>query len=408
MDPDAPAPGDPLSAARRALAEGENFRAYDLAEAVPDGPGGPSPEKTHLMALALARSGSGLRARELAATLPDGDDTEIAGLRSRLFKDLARVAFDPEERRRCFAAAADASERVFAAKGNWYNGINAASCRLLAGDRDRALRLVREKVLPLCEAEPARDLWLVATLGECRLLLGDFDEAAALYHEAAAMADAEGRLGDLASTLRQLRLLADAVGPGAARVLAGLDLPCVAVFSGHRIDDPGRPSPRFPPAAEEGVRRRLRGIVRSRRVAFGYASCACGGDILFLEEVLDAGGRVVVAPPLPLEKAVARSVATAPGDWEARLRAVLAHPKATLLEAECDETGEDDAVVYSFCNRHLFGLAMLKARELGFPLRGVCVWDGRRGATPGGTSSAVQRWRMAEIPVDVVPPREGT
>ncbi len=399
---------DPLTLARTALAEGENFRAYDLAEAVPDGPNGPSPEKTHVMALALARSGSGLRARELAARLPDGDDTEIMGLKSRLFKDLARVAFDPVERRRCYAAAADVSERVFAARRNWYNGINAASCRFLAGDREQAQRLVRDKVLPLCEVEASRDLWLVATLGECHLLLGDFARASAFYREAASRADAEHRFGDLASTLRQLRLLAADIGPDAGMVLQGLDLPCVAVFSGHLIDAPERTTPRFPPEEEERVRIRLREIVNRRRIAFGYASCACGGDVLFLEEVLAAGGRVVVAPPLPLEKAVERSVSVAPGDWEARLRAVLRHPRTTLLEPECDETGEDDAVIYSFCNRHLFGLATLRARELGFPLRGVCVWDGRIGATPGGTSSAVQRWRLAGLPIDIVPPLENS
>lgn len=395
-----------IAAARQALAEGENFRAYDLAEAIPDGPDGPSPEKIHVMALALARSGSGLRARELAATLPDGDDTEVMGLKSRLFKDMAKSALMADDRRANYAAAADISERVFAAKGNWYNGINAASCRFLAGDREKARNLVREKVLPLCEAETNRDLWLVATLGECHLLLGDYGKAAAFYREAAGMADSERRFGDIASTLRQLRLLADAIGPDADVVLGGLSLPCVAVFSGHLIDAPGRPVPRFPPSAEENVRLRLREVVRERRIAFGYASCACGGDILFLEEVLAAGGRVVVAPPLPLEKAIARSVAEAPGDWERRLRAVLANPCAMLLEAECDETGEDDAIVYSFCNKHIFGLAMLRARELGFPLRGVCVWDGRRGATPGGTSSAVRRWQMSELPIDTIPPIE--
>ena len=397
---------DPLAAARRALAEGENFRAYDLAEAVKDDPSGPSPEKLHLMALALARSGSGLRARELAAMLPDGNDTEIMGLKSRLYKDLARAALMPDERRRCYAAAADISERVFAAKGNWYNGINAASCRFLAGNRDQARGLAREKVLPLCEAERNRDLWLVATFGECHLLLGNYGEAAAFYREAAAIADAERRFGDIASTLRQLRLIVEEIGPEASGVLAGLDLPCVAVFSGHLIDAPDRPTPRFPPEAEESVRRRLRKVVTERRIAFGYASCACGGDILFLEEVLAAGGRVVVAPPLPLEKSIARSVATAPGDWVGRLRAVLSNPRTTLLEAESDEIGEDDAIVYTFCNRHLFGLATLKANELGFPLRGVCVWDGKTGATPGGTSSAVRRWQMSELPIDTIPPIE--
>ena len=393
-----------LGAARRALAEGENFRAYDMAEAIPDGPDGPSPEKIHVMALALARSGSGLRARALAATLPEGDDTEIMGLKSRLFKDLGRMAIGREESRRCYETAADVSERVFQAKRNWYNGVNAASCRFLAGDRDRARQIVREAVLPLCEAETARDLWLVATLGECHLLLGDYGRASEFYGKAVAMADAERRFGDIASTLRQLSLLAAEIGPEATGILSGLDLPGIAVFSGHMIDAPGRPSPRFPPQAEEHVRLGIREIIERHHVAFGYASCACGGDILFLEEVLAAGGHVVVVPPLPLEKTIRNSVAFAPGDWEARLRTILANPRTTFLDAECDETGENDDMVYAFCNRYLFGLSMLRSKELAFPLRGICVWDGRRSGLPGGTDSAVLRWRTAGIPVDIVAP----
>ena len=132
--------------------------------------------------------------------------------------------------------------------------------------------------------------------------------------------------------------------------------------------------------------------------------CACGGDILFLEAVLESGGRVVVVPPLPLEKAIARSVAFAGSDWVERLRRVLADSSATVLEAECDETGENDGIVYDFCNRYLAGLALLKARQLGFPARGVCVWDGSESGLAGGTDSAVRLWRDAGMEVDAVEP----
>lgn len=360
---------DWLAAARLALEEGENFRAYDLAARVE----GEGAEKLRVMALALARSGALGRARDLAGRLPDGEDSEIMGLKSRLFKDLAMAARDPEERREWFAKAAETSERVFRSKRRYYNGINAASCRFMAGDREGARRLVREDVLPLCEAEPQRDFWLVATLGECRLLLGEYDAARACYAEAARMANRAHAMGNFSSTIRQLRMLAEEIGPEANGVLPLSELPCVAVFSGHMIDAPGRASPRFPASAEDGVRERLHSLVEGGRVAVAYASCACGGDILFLEAVLECGGRVVVVPPLPLEKVIARSVAFAGGNWTERLLRILANPSATVLEAECDETGEDDDIVYDFCNRYLAGLAFLKARQLGLPVRGMCV-----------------------------------
>ena len=396
-----------LFAARRALAEGENFTAYDLAEAVPDGPAGPSIGKIHVMALALARSGAIVRARELADALPDGDDTEVMGLKSRLWKDIAQAESDPVKRREAYAAAADVSERIFLARRNWYNGVNAASCRFLAGEREKARKLVAEMVLPLCERENQRDMWLVATLGECHLLLGNFPEATEFYRETMEIAEKSHRFGDFASTIRQIKMLASEIGPAAISVLAGIDLPCVAVFSGHMIDAPERPEPRFPLSAENYVRCEIRKIVRKRRVAFGYASCACGGDVLFLEEVLSAGGRVVVVPSLPLETTIRNSVAFAPGNWESRLSAILNNPGARVLDSECDETGEHDELAYDFCNKYVFGMAKLKAQELAFPLRGVCVWNGKKSGLAGGTDSAVEMWTEAGLPIDAVDPLEG-
>ncbi len=396
-----------LAAAKEALSEGENFRAYDLAERVPDGDGLPSPQKIHVMALALARSGSLIRAKEIASLLPDSDDPEIAGLKSRIFKDMALAAADPNERRALFAKAARQSEDAFSRKGSWYNGINAASCLFMAGERNAARQLVRDKVLPRCRAEKAKDLWLDATMGECHLLLGDHDEAAAFYGKAVTTATAAGHFGSLSSTLRQLRMLISEIGEDARGVWDSLSLPGIAVFSGHMIDRPGRPEPRFPATAEENVRASLREVVARRAIKMAFASCACGGDILFLEEVLAAGGECVVVPPLPLTATIRNSVAFAGGRWEARLKAILGNPMTKILAPECDETGENDAIVYDFTNRYLLGLAILKARALGFPLLGVCVWDRRKSGLGGGTDSAVKLWREQNMDVEIVTPEVG-
>lgn len=396
-----------LSAAKSALSEGENFYAYDLAEKIPDENGTPSPQKIHVMALALARSGSVKRALDLAATLPDSDDSEIAGLKSRLFKDLAIAATDPDEKRDLFAKAACASEVAFARKGVWYNGINAASCRFMAGDRDKARRLVRKEVLPRCLAETNRDFWFDATMGECHLLLGNYNKASLFYENALTAATEAGRFGDLASTLRQLQMLVSEIGSEAQRVWTGLSLPGIAVFSGHMIDRPDRPTPRFPASAENSVRQALREIVSKRNIKIAFSSCACGGDILFLEEALAHDCECFIVPPLPMPATIRNSVAYASGDWVDRLNAILANPNSNLFEPECDETGEDDAVVYDFTNRYILGLATLKARSLGFPLFGVCVWDGKESGLPGGTDSAVRLWRERKLPIEIVTPEAG-
>lgn len=393
-----------LTDAKRALAEGENFRAYDIAEKIPDDDASPSPQKIHVMALALARSGSLKRAQELAATLPTGVDSEIAGLKSRLFKDMAIAATQTDEKHNLFAMAAQQSEEIFAQKGIWYNGINAASCRFMAGDRSTARRLVQEEVLPRCMAEGNKDFWLDATLGECHLLLGDYKVAYEFYEKAIRVATEAGHFGSLSSTLHQLRMLIAEIGEEAQVVWNHLALPGIAVFSGHMIDSPDRPVPRFPMNAEETVRSALRKSIANHMIKIGFASCACGGDILFLEEVLAAGGECIVVPPLPLEATIRNSVAFVPGNWDARLKAILANPKIRLLAPECDETGESDEVVYDFANRYLLGLATLKSHELGFPLFGVCVWDGKESGLLGGTDSAVKLWRSYELPIEIITP----
>ena len=201
-----------LSTAKAALSEGENFRAYDIAEKIPDDGGSPLPEKIRIMVLALARSGSLKRAQELAARLPNSDDSEIAGLKSRLFKDMAIAATSLDEKRDLFAKAAQQSEEIFSRKGVWYNGINAASCLFMAGDRAKARRMVRDEVLPRCLAEKNKDFWLDATLGECNLLLSDYKTAAGFYAKAVVSATEAGHFGSLSSTLRQLRMLVSEIG----------------------------------------------------------------------------------------------------------------------------------------------------------------------------------------------------
>ena len=395
---------DLISAAKSALSEGENFRAYDIAEKIPCDGESPPPEKIRIMALALARSGSLKRAQEIASRMPDSDDSEIAGLKSRLFKDMAIAATNQDERRNLFAKAAHQSEEIFARKGVWYNGINAASCRFMAGDRAKARRMVREEVLPRCKAEKCKDFWLDATLGECHLLLGNYSTAAEFYEKAVMEATEAGHFGSLSSTLRQLRMLDSEIGAKAKMVWSRLSLPRIAVFSGHMIDRLDRPTPRFPISAEENVRHTLREIINRQKIKIAFASCACGGDMLFLEEVLSVGGECIIVPPLPLKTTIRNSVAFAPGDWEARLKTILANAKTRLLAPECDETGENDAVVYDFANRYLLGLATLKSRELGFPLVGVCVWDGRECGLPGGTYSAIRLWRGQKLPIEIVTP----
>lgn len=402
-------PCDFLKEAKRALNMGENFLAYDLAEKSPDANGKPSPEKIHIMSLSLARSGSLSRAKEIAELLPETDDESsinICGLKSRLIKDTAVATLDPNERRQRFFEAAQISEQIFNKKHSWYNGINAASCYFLSGDSDRAKQIVKDAVLPLCKSEIHKDMWLDATFGECYLLLGDYAHSAEFYSRAANTALATDQFGNFASTLRQLRLLTNEIGESTNSIWESLHLPKIAIFSGHCIDESDRAEPRFPLSAAPQIRQRISNAILDLGIKIGFCSCAAGSDILFAEELLSSGGECHIVPPFSIDSTIKNCITKFQGDWEMKLRTVMAHPKCRIIEPECDETGENEDCAYDFTNRYLLGLSFLKARDLNLPLVGLAVWDHENAGAPGGTSSAVNLWKNNCITISTINPKD--
>lgn len=392
--------------ANRALDMGENFLAYDLADRARPRQPALALEKTRIQALALARSGSLTRASELVRALPAVDDTEIVGLKGRIYKDMAVACTNPRKRRELFRLSAETNLAIFRKLPHSYNGINAATCFFLSGDVTTAHKLVLENVLPMCLAEPD-DLWRSATLGECSVLLGDTKSALAHYARSVDRAGRDGLFGSLSTMLRQLHILSSARRSHADRVLARLKLPAVAVFSGHVVDEEGRTVERFPTSAEPRVRTRIRRAIADVGVRLAYSSCACGSDIIFIEELTRAGGECHVVPPFPIDETVRKCVNIAPGCWERRLKKVLTSPHVQLHDPECDETGEpSDDAAYDFTNRRMLGLALLKAKVTYLPVRGICVWNRKDSGLRGNTASAVAIWKANRIQTTVISPKE--
>ena len=392
--------------AKRALDFGENFLAYDLAERIHSKRPAALLEKTRIQALALARSGSLTRAAELVRTLPDVDDTEIVGLKGRIYKDMAVACANPRKRRELFRLSADTNLGIFRKKPQYYNGINAATCFYMAGDVATARNLVSKSVLPMCRAEPD-DLWRSATLGECSILLGDDKSALTYYKQSVDRAGREGMLGSLSSILRQLHILASVKRSHAGRILSALELPAVAVFSGHVIDEDGRADERFPASAIPTVSAHIRQTLTDGGIRVAYSSCACGSDIIFIEELVRLGGECHIVPPFPIETTIHKCVNIAPGDWERRLKKALKSPHVHLHDPECDETGErSDDAAYGFANRRILGMALLKAKASYLPVRGICVWDREDSGLTGNTASAVALWKANRIPTTIISPKE--
>ena len=366
-----------------------------------------------LLALALARSGAPLPANNVLQQLyQDGyRDEETLGLLARTHKDLAREEEDvpkaSEHRRRAYEFYAQA----YKTSGGYWSGINAATLALLLGEQDQAVALARsvrqqcQEILPkVAETSPER-YWLVSTLAEAALLLQDWPQAEDWYSQAVELG--RGDWGSLQSTRHNARLLMQCVAPeeNAERIEKRFRFPSVVVFAGHMIDRDDRTVPRFPARLEPIVKNAIRQCLAKVNAGFGYASGACGSDILFHEVMLERKGEIYVILPYEKERFIKDSVEIAPdGDWVDRLDRVIAQAIETQEVSRQRQMGSD--VSYEFANMMLHGLASVRAQQLETRLVPVAVWDGKSGTGIGGTSGTVERWRRLGLNIEIIDLRE--
>lgn len=387
--------------ARRLLALGEPLLAFDVVSAgLARWPG--DDRLKILEGLALARSGATERALRIMSDLYDAGrrDEETIGILARTHKDLALESSAPGDHLEQSRALYVESFRLH---GGYWSGINAATLAFLLDDRDEAKRLA-SAVAARCRSEidglsaDAPDAyWPYATLGEASLLLGHVQDAQAFYAKASQVPHAGW--GNLASTRRNATLLLVHAGLPAGLLQACLPRPRVVVFTGHMIDAASRPTPRFPLQREADVAHALAEIVARRGVHIAYASAACGGDLLFLEAVLQAGGEINIVLPCEPESFLRNSVDARPGDWHARFERVLARAASVVLAAQ-ESTGD---VFLGYANLLMFGLAKTRARQIDGELGALALWDGASGAA-GGTGSAVALWRDCGQEVQAIDP----
>lgn len=383
--------------AEKLLRVGEPLVAYDAAsEGLRDFE--QDVRLRQLRALALARSGAVEVANAEFKRLYDEGfhDEESVAMLASTHKNIALASAEPEVERLHLAHAYAYYNEAYKLTGKYYSGINAATMAALLGERSRAEALARD-VQKICQQEMedsklnSSDLyWLAATQGEAALILGNWDLAQKCYEQA--MQIAGRNWGDRQASLRQARLLVSALGGSAKLVESWLRIPNVVVFVGHMIDRPGRPSPRFPPQLESAVSRAIKEHLKKLDAGFGYASAACGSDILFHEAMLERGGEIHVCLPYNREDFVTDSVDIIPGtDWHTRFDRVLARdPDVQIVTPERLYGG---SIVYDYANRILQGSAAERAEQLGVKLNYLAVWDKKSGDGPCGTASNIRRWR---------------
>ena len=392
--------------AQRLIAGGHVARAYELVQ------NGLAFHKDNadlrfLTALALARAGNRGKSREYADQLltehglPARIRVNAISLTGRLKKDEYERAIEPERRRAIALESAMLYASAYAIAGDVFPGINAATMSLLGGRTAEANALAaevyekatNERRLPA----KANDYWLLATLGEAAAILGRPQEARERYAEAAELA--ANQIGDRVSMRRQVVLLAGLVA-GLDTVLEIFNVGGVVVFAGHMIDHPERAAkglrPRFPPdpALERAVGEAIGHALDELRPAAGYASAACGADILFAEDIeaRDAESHVVL--PFNLDDFRYTSVDfgfPSMQSWRDRCDRVLT--RATEVHYATTEHFWGDEVLFEWVNTLTQGLAVAHASRLGVEPHALVVLDeSRTTKPPGGTAYFLDRW----------------
>ncbi|HET6757255.1 MAG TPA: TRAFs-binding domain-containing protein [Burkholderiales bacterium] len=296
---------------------------------------------------------------------------------------------------------------------HYYSGINAVTLlhllKHLTGEQGEpnelaaieggvrwAVRCALEKEKETREKE---DYYARATLAELEVLVSDSGTIEKAYKHAAAAGDCDWF--KLNSSREQLLILRDldfrpAEVASALKVLdraleklerKELSVPRkVFLFSGHMIDAPDRPEPRFPPSKERVAQQAIaQKLAKLDAGADDLAICsgACGGDLLFAESCLERGLRLEVHLPFEVPLFIEKSVSFAGESWRNRFMKVCQH-KNTKVYVMTEELGPTPRTLNPYERNNLWQL--YTALAYGFSkVHFICLWNRKGGDGPGGT-----------------------
>jgi hypothetical protein len=242
-----------------------------------------------------------------------------------------------------------------------------------------------------------------ATIGALEVLAGSPDTVRAAFGEAIAKNEndwfALDSIRARLQLLQQLGFRPDHVAAGIAtfdRAVERLHKPeerwqprQVLLFSGHMVDAPDRPTPRFPidkePIAAQKIGEALDQL-RAGPEDLALCQAAAGGDLLFLEACQLRGVRCQILLPFSEPEFIERSIApSADSDrWRERyfaMKAKLTDPVRSMP----DELGPLPKGVDPFerCNLWLLYTALAAGVD---KVRFMALWNGSGGDGPGGTA----------------------
>jgi hypothetical protein len=275
----------------------------------------------------------------------------------------------------------------------------------LRGDLAAGVRLAIESKQVALERTGTRDVWVeISTADLICLTSGRPNRAGQAYKKA--LADASDQARD--AVRRQLSLYQrlgflkdniqsalDNIAPSTGQVQEAP--PHVILFTGHRIDAPGRSTPRFPAAKEKQARAMiLEAVAKEKEKAngkvMGLTGGASGGDILFHEvcEELNIPSQMYLV--LPRNEYIKASVADSGPDWVERFNRLYNHLKPKLL-SDSERLprwlrAKKDYNIWQRSNLWMLHNALAVSQD---HLTLIALWNGASGDGPGGTEDMVVR-----------------
>jgi len=164
----------------------------------------------------------------------------------------------------------------------------------------------------------------------------------------------------------------------------------VFLFSGHRVDEPGRADPRFP-SDKVGIAADRIGEALDQLGAgpddLALTQGACGGDLLFSRACQERGVRVQWLQAFEEAEFIQASVVRGGESWRQVYLEARARLEAPIRSAAA-ELGQlpEGSDPYERCNLWLLNTALSLGPE---KVRFICLWNGGGGDGPGGTAHMV-------------------
>lgn len=324
-----------------------------------------------LHALGLMRTGRPRRARAILEALieeaPENRTGEALGLLASSHKVRWSSAQDEEERNESLKLCYGTYRSAFEQTGEYYPGINAAAMAVVSGQKVEGQRIAAQ-VEEICEQAVEagdRSYWTLATIAEAALIEGELKRATEYYQQAVELAP--HNFDSISATRRQAVMLAEKLKIDDADIRRALPVPPVAIFGGPPCWREGRIG-LSTIENEAAFREQLREEIRRSELKLAYASGVGGGDLLFLEAMIEEKGEVHMVLPAPADDLAALfgSFGDQGGQWATRFKRVVA--RASSMTVASRDLGSANPEVFGYATRILAGAAVLRGRSLGTPV----------------------------------------